>query len=221
MAITKVDEVEACVGALSEDGFWVRPEPVFLSDVMAPDSPYSYFRWTKAELENSIAKDPRPEDRSITRNGTNAPCAEQTLPLNSRLDFLRTHLDSSVEKAFSGERSLGLTKVLVHRIYAKPSTAGRLFLRSEFSDSTGKTYDWIIPEIDFVKFASPFVINGGLQPDFCETLQKMFRQIETYFTLALTKPNNRFPGRFRGCHPLIVGIHSVPNYRDSAARGTH
>ena len=221
MAITKVDDVEACVGALAQNGAWVRPEPVFLADVVAQDTPYGYFQWTTAELENSIAKDPRPEDRNLIRDGVNAPRAAEVLPADSRLDFLRAHLDSSVEEAFSGERSLGLIKASVHRVYAKPSTAGRLFFRTEFSDPAGKTYDWIIPEINFVKLVTPFLANGGIRPDFCAPLLSVFQSVQTFFTLGLTKPNNRFPGRFRGCHPLVVGIHSVPDYRDLSGRGVH
>lgn len=221
MAITKVDEVEACVGALAEDGSWVRPEPIFLTEVLAQNAPYSYFQWMMAQLEKSITEDPRPEDRNLVREDASGLWLGELLPTNSRSEFLHSHLDASVEDAFSGERSLGLIKASIHRLYAKPSTSGRLFLRSEFSDASGKTYDWIIPEIRFVKCITPFLVNAQIQPEICADLLRIFQSVETFFTLGLTKPNHRFPGRFRGCHPLVVGIHSIPAYFDFLVRGAH
>ncbi|HEX7288906.1 MAG TPA: hypothetical protein VF532_22165 [Candidatus Angelobacter sp.] len=208
LGISKVSEVEACVGAISEDGAWVRPETPTLAEVKASDSPFVYFQWANAELGESLAGDPRPEDHHMVRR------AQPEFPIGeeARVEFIRSHLDASAESAFAGLRSLGLIKVKVHRIYMKQSTGGRVFHRIEFTDGKGDTYDWIISEVRFPEEIAPYLVNGEITPEFGERLTAIFQSAEVYFTIALTKPNNRFPGKFRGCHPVVIGIHTVPDY---------
>jgi hypothetical protein len=208
MGISKVSEHEACVGALRPDGTWVRPETPALADVKAQNSAFAYFRWASAALGDSIENNPRPEDHHMLL----APFGEEQLSDADKLDFLRSHQDPGAEAAFAGERSLGLIKVKVHRIFHKQSTGGRTFLRAEFSDVTGETYDWIISEVRFPEEIAPYLVEGAITPQLSEKLLGIFDSAETFFTLALTKPNNRFPGKFRGCHPVIIGIHTVPDY---------
>jgi hypothetical protein len=209
MGISKVSEHEACVGALRPDGTWVRPESPTLSDVKAANSAFVYFRWASAALGESIENNPRPEDHHILH----APFGEEKLPEAARLEFLRKHQDPGAEAAFAGERSLGLIKATVQRVYHKQSTGGRRFLRAEFTDGTGELYDWIITEVRFPEEISAYLVDGQISPEFGEKLYSIFSSAETYFTIALTKPNNRFPGKFRGCHPVIIGIHTVPDYK--------
>ncbi len=208
MGISKVSDVEACVGAISEDGTWVRPEVPTLAEVKASDSPFVYFQWANAELGESLAQDPRPEDQHMVRR------AERETPMAQgyRLEFIRTHLDPGAEEAFSGLRSLGLIKANVHRFYMKLSTAGRRFLRVEFTDAKGDTYDWIVSEVKFPEQITPYLQDGEISPEFAKRLADFFQSAEVYFTIALTKPNNRFPGKFRGCHPVVIGIHTAPDY---------
>ncbi len=209
LAITRVDGTEGCVGAVMEGGSWVRPQPVSVSDLTASDSSFCYFRWTTAELSASREADARPEDRQLT-----STLDAQEFLRDSKLGFLRALADPSVADAFAGHRSLGMLRVRVHRIYARRSTGGRVFLRAEFSDPAGHAYDWIIPELSFGQYAMPFLLDGELDKSFASALEERLRASETYFVLGLTKPNHRFPGKFRGCHPLIVGIHSFPGYND-------
>src|SRR5438552_9797090 len=210
LGISKVSESEACVGAISEDGSWVRPETPTLAEVKASGSPFLYFQWANAELGESLERDPRPEDHHMVRRAQ----AEGWLAGEIRADFIRTHLDASAEDAFAGLRSLGLIKAKVHRIYRKQSTGGRVFLRAEFTDAKGATYDWIISEVKFPEEIEPYLVNGDITPEFGKKLAGIFQSSEVYFVIALTKPNNRFPGKFRGCHPVIIGIHTVPDYYD-------
>lgn len=210
MGISKVSESEACVGAIAEDGTWVRPETPTLAEAKAGDSPFVYFQWANAELEESLAGDARPEDHHMVRRAR----AEWQLPNSSQLDFLRSHLDESAEDAFAGLRSLGLIRVSVNRIYMKQSTGGRVFTRVEFTDGRGDTYDWIISEVRFPELLASHLVNGEIPAALGEKLNAFFRSAEVYFTLALTKPNNRFPGKFRGCHPVVIGIHTSPDYAD-------
>lgn len=211
LAITRADGRYACIGAVGEDGRWLRPEPIYLEDVEGEDGNYRYFYWTAAHLKASTAEEMRPEDRDLSRIEAE-PQLLSALPETERLPFLVKHADADVDAAFAGQRSLGLIEVCVKRFYVKRATGGRSFIRGEFSDAAGEVYDWIIPEIDFGRVVSPYIDNGMLRQAFAEHLVEAFGRARTFFTVGLTKPNFRFPGKFRDCHPLIVGIHSEPNY---------
>jgi hypothetical protein len=213
MGISKVSEHEACVAAIRLDGIWVRPETPTLAEIRADNSAFVYFRWANAVLAESIANDPRPEDHHIVR----APLGEEELSLSARAEFLRKHTDPSAGAAFAGERSMGLIRATVHRVYMKQSTAKRIFLRAEFTDAAGERYDWIVTEVRLAEEIAPYLVDGQITAGFGEKLCNAFNSAETYFTIALTKPNNRFPGKFRGCHPVIVGIHTVPDYTQQLA----
>jgi len=219
LAITNATEKEACVGAIADDGSWLRPEPVFVHDVAAFDTPYIYFHWISANLSPSVASDRRPEDRNLREDGSRPELLYSIAP-RERLPFLEQHLDPSVECAFAGNRSLGLVRVSVRKVYAKLSTGGRLFLRTEFTDQSGTSYDWIIPEVTFNKIVQPYLFIEEIAPEFCSSLLDTLQHAATFFAVGLTKPNFRFPGRFRGCHPLVVGIHSEPAY-DTFLRGVN
>lgn len=211
LAITRSDETYGCIGAIAEDSSWVRPEPIYLEDVERPDSSYRYFYWTSARLNPSTADEMRPEDRDLSEtDGT--PKLGSPLPDMERLPFLLKHADANVAAAFVEQRSLGLVEVCVECLYVKRSTGGKFFIRGQFSDSIGERHDWIIPEIAFGRVVWPHVVDGVLTASFAELLHETFQKARTFFAIGLTKPNFRFPGKFRNCHPLIVGIHSEPNY---------
>ncbi|MET0622393.1 MAG: hypothetical protein ABW250_05385 [Pyrinomonadaceae bacterium] len=211
LAITRAEGRYGCIGAVGEDGGWLRPEPIYVEDVESPDGSYRYFHWTEAHLTASSADDARPEDRDLCEEAA-APRLLSAVPEEARLPFLAGHADEDVASAFAGGRSLGLVEVGVKNFYVKRATGGRSFVRGEFSDRTGEVYDWIIPEIAFGRVVRPHVDEGVLEPAFVERLLLTFGRARTFFTVGLTKPNFRFPGKFRDCHPLVVGIHSGPDY---------
>jgi hypothetical protein len=211
LAITRAEGRYACIGAVAEDGGWLRPEPIYVEDVESAGSSYRYFHWTAARLKASTASDARPEDRDLDMEDE-SPRLLSAMPDEERLPFLVKHADGDVASAFEGERSLGLVEVGVRNFYVKRATGGRSFVRGEFGDGAGRVYDWIIPEIDFGRAIRPHVADGSLAPDFAERLLQTFGSVRTFFTVGLTKPNFRFPGKFRDCHPLVVGIHSAPDY---------
>ncbi|MFD7424404.1 hypothetical protein ACFV6M_28730 [Streptomyces californicus] len=76
------------------------------------------------------------------------------------------------------------------------STGGRTFLRLEFTDNTGERFDWIVRDVRLLD-AGPGEIALPVGPE----------APLLYAAVGLTHPNHRFPGRFRGCHPLVVGLH--------------
>ncbi|WP_030241107.1 hypothetical protein [Streptomyces sp. NRRL S-350] len=193
LAVTLDADGGACVAGLDADGRWIRPEPVTAGEV-GPDGPYAFFRPVRIGLGPSTEADARPEDRTVLE----APRpAGQALDAAARERLLNETADATVAEAFAGERSAGLVLATVRRIYGRRSTGGRSFLRVEFTDASGAEYDWIVRDWRLVRrFPAPVEgpLPGSAGPCF--------------LSIGLTKPNGRFPGRFRGCHPLVVGVHS-------------
>jgi len=216
LAITRVGNDEACVAGVTEDGLWIRPEPVSLDQVQREPAAYDYSRWSVVDLAESIAEDHRWEDRTVLNPET--VCIAGSVTSAERATMLARYTDADVSSALEGQRTVGLIRVTLHLVYAKRATGGRVFLRGAFTDSAGKDYDWIIPELAFARLARPFVVDGQLKPAFAERFRDALSRVPTFFTVGLTKREHRFPGRFKGCHPLVVGIHTVPDYHAFVAR---
>ena len=203
MALTRVDHEFACLGALVEDGTWVRPGPIWLKDVMADVPRYSYIHRVWMNLGLSSAEDSRPEDREIQGE----PRTGERLGEAERTALLHAYADADVVSAFARKRSLGMIRAHVHRVYLKRSIGGREFIRIVFEDGAGEVYDWIVPELRFDVWA---------RTNLCNPTVLELNKLLIFLTLGLTKPNDRFPGKFNGCHPLIVGVHTVPDYQTIA-----
>ena len=201
LAITGVDGHEACVGALDETGRWLRPEPVTIAEVTAADPAYRYWHWTEASLGPSTCDDARPEDRALLAPPRPGPPA---VPAADRAALLDGHADTDVQAAIGdAHRSLGLVRADVREVYLRRSTGGRTFVRCRFTDGTGAEHDWIVPEIAFAARARELIHSGRSGTD------GLAGAGAVYLALGLTKPNDRFPGRFGGCHPLVVGVHPL------------
>ena len=197
LAITKSDEEYGCVGGLSLTGEWIRPIPIKVKSLIESNSPFQYRQRTNIVVNNEKIYDTiRPEDRKLISIDNN----KHPITHNQMIEIIGNHLDNDVDEAFSHNRSLGLIQATVHDIYLKPSTQKRIFIRMKFSDNKNNEYDWIVPEINLGKQI------WGL--DALETQIKFLRSHTTCLCLGLTLPNNRFPGLFRGCHPLVVGVHT-------------
>jgi hypothetical protein len=207
MAITRADETHACVGALTAEGTWVRPEPVTLDDVAGSTSAWRYRHWTRAVLAPPVVDDPRPEDRALKGE------AELAGPWSASRcrEFADRYVDATVSEALSGYRSLGMVYARLHRVYVRRATRGREFVRFVFSDATGEEFDWIVPDIAASIPLRAQVRDGQLPGPVAERTREVLQQHgPLLLALGLTRPNNRFPGKFRGCHPLVVGVHPAP-----------
>lgn len=193
LAVTFDADGGACVAGLDTGGAWIRPEPVRVEEV-GPERPYAFFQPVRIGLGPSAEPDARPEDRTVS--SPPQPVGE-ILGAPAREQLLKNTADPTVTEAFANERSAGLVRAEVCRVYGRRSTGGRSFLRLEFTDDSGTEYDWIVRDWRAVRqFPNP--VDGPLPdlPGHC------------FLAVGLTKPNGRFPGRFRGCHPLVVGVHS-------------
>jgi hypothetical protein len=216
LAITRAENDEACIGAITPHREWIRPEPVLAADLDAPASPYRYSTWLEANLGPSTAPDARPEDRDLDR-AAGFPRESDRAEGDRWLALLEASRDATARDAFAGERSLGLIEAGVTDIYAKPSTRGRIFLRLRFSDASGESFDWVTPEVAINGALRPMFQNGVFPTQAANSFVSALRESRVFLTLGLTKPNNRFPGQFRGCHPLVVGIHAIPDYHAALA----
>jgi len=208
LAITKVDGREACVGAIDEDGAWVRPEPVTPADVLGPEPLFRYWSWTEVALAGPVVDDPRPEDRALV--GRPAAGSGRPVPPAERPALLAKHCTTDVESAVGGaRRTLGLVRARIEDLTVRRSAAGEDFFRCRFTDLSSATYDWIVPEIAHRQRMAPHVLDGRLDPDARRAALDAYARGEVFLTLGLTRPNNRRPNRFGGCHPLVVGVHAV------------
>lgn len=202
LVITLDTDGAACVSGCTEDGVWFRPEPVTAVQVQADDALYQYFRPVLVGLTPSHESDARPEDRFVARA---ASPAGDALSGFERDALLQKIADASVEEAFAGGRSVGVVELRVRRVYAQRATGGKTFLRLEFADATDEVFDWIIRDIQLLQaFPDPAAAHDEL-----DRLTTRIAGVPRHVSIGLTKPNGRFPGRFRGCHPLVVGMHGI------------
>lgn len=210
LAITRVDQTFACVGAITDEGRWVRPEPVLLREVEDPAGPYHYHVWVRAVLGRSIASEPRPEDCAVLPDQT--PQVETIMHAGERQEFMCRHTDSDVDSVFCNGRSLGLIEARVLHLYSRKSTRGRHFICSKFQDRSGKIYDWVVPELRFCTHFGHQVERQEMMVPFPTGILRIFEQVQCFLSVGLTRPNHRFPGAFGGCQPLVVGVHTFPDY---------
>ncbi len=210
LAVTLADGEAACVAGLSDDGAWLRPEPIAAGQVTGDDPVYDFFRPVGLDLAPSVEPDARPEDRAVVTG----PHPGASVPAPQRAALLRAHADHTVEDAFRGERSTGLVQVRPLRLRHRRATGGRTFLRLTFTDASGTEYDWIVRDVRLLRDLAPGADADDLAPALAGPQAPAL-----YLAIGLTKPNGRFPGRFRGCHPLVVGVHpadgSAPTRRGS------
>ncbi len=193
LAVTLDGAGGACVAGVTAEGRWLRPEPVTAAQVAGPDPVYAVHHPVRLPLGPATGDGARPEDRAAAGAPRRAgPPAEPA----RRAALLAAVADPDVATAFAGGRSAGLVAVRPLGYRHQRSTGGRTFLRLEFTDNTGERFDWIVRDVRLLD-AGPGEIALPAGPE----------APLLYAAVGLTHPNHRFPGRFRGCHPLVVGLH--------------
>ncbi|HEU4582847.1 MAG TPA: hypothetical protein VFS67_31530 [Polyangiaceae bacterium] len=208
LAITRADGSSGCVAAVTPEGGFVRPEPVTVDDVDPRFGIYRYGVWFRAGLVASAQPDARPEDMRLT----SAPRAAGELSEFEVWSLLERAAAPSVEQALAAPASIGVVRARIVRVHVTASVGQRFFLRLSFVDQAAEAYDWIVPEVAFGALAWPHVRGTELDAAFAQRFLGLCAGGQVFLTLGLTKPNHRFPGRFGGCHPLVVGVHTRPDY---------
>jgi hypothetical protein len=203
LAITVENENWGCVAGIDSGRRWLRPSPIPSDWVRNAGSAFHYKVWSRLTISPHPTSN-RLEDRLI--EGT--PVSENLIETVVYHKLLATIADPDVCAAFAGARSVGLIRARVEEIYARPHTRGRTLLRIIFKDSANERYDWIIPEVATAEALAPYIRNAAtLDPNQAKLWLDQMEASEVFLAIGLTLPNNRLPGRFGGCHPLIVGIH--------------
>ena len=128
LAITLTGRVWGCVGAVTDRGGWLRPEPIAAADLERNDTPFGYDRWVRVTLGPSREDDARLEDRELFAEAF-PPQLIRRVTESERLLLLEGHCDPSVESIFAKNRSLGLIRARLRRLYVKRSIGGRAFVQ--------------------------------------------------------------------------------------------
>lgn len=212
MVITNIDEEYGCVSALTPQGRWVRPEPVLSSEVVGEQLYYRYRQPFRCAVAPGVQEDRRPEDHAIMKR---LPTPEDA-PYGGKdqlATWMAAQCDASVNEAFAGERSVGLVHATPERVYLQRSTRNRVFVRLVFKDPSGQSYDWIVPDVVFSELTLLQLRGASDAEASADRLLTILKATKMFIAAALTKPNNRFPGVFRGCQPLVGGVHTFPDYR--------
>ncbi|MFF8960030.1 hypothetical protein [Streptomyces sp. NPDC014894] len=210
LAVTLDTDGGACVAGVTPERRWIRPEPVTAAQVTGGDPVYAMHRPVLLALGAPTGPRARPEDRSV--HGAPRPARPPLAPAE-RTGLLADVADPDIATAFAGGRSAGLVAVRPLRYHRRRATGGRTFLRLEFTDASGELFDWIVRDVRLLGDGDDGPIRvtpdpgdpGGGDP--AAALPAGTGAPLLYAAVGLTHPNDRFPGRFRGCHPLVVGLH--------------
>jgi hypothetical protein len=211
MAITRVDAEYGCVAALTEDGQWLRPGPVFLADLESPESRYAFRRPFRCRLAPSSSDDSRVEDRDLLGH-IDGPAIGFQMTEDELLSWYLTHSDANADAAFSGERSAGLIEVSLERVSLQRSTQQRFFVRMAFKDASGTAYDWIVTDLHFSRMVTSRLRDAEDPEQASASLLQLLQSARVLLTVVLTKPTHRARGVVRGCQPLVGGVHTFPDY---------
>lgn len=205
LAITLDGAGAGCVAGFDcVNNQWIRPEPIMESDVIFPAGQFEMFQPCVLMVNDPNASDARPEDRSWLRE--HGVIHQGLLKPEARRRLLERICDQTVETAFRNQRSIGVIRVRILEMYIGRSTGRRAFHRLRFVDASDETFDWIVRDVRVLDAFSHLDSPEG-QQRLC-AFSDSVTGTTTYISIGLTKPNYRFPGRFRGCHPLVVGLFS-------------
>lgn len=208
LAITRFGDGNGCVGGLADNGTWIRPLPMTEELLTGPQKPFSYKNFTRVRLA------PRRDGQRIEdRDMVSFPSLGSEVSEEDRARILARNSDENVEAVFEAtDRTLGIVEVQIENVSIRRFTGRRKILRCTFLDTKGERYDWMVPEIRL----NYYVANYGddtLRNQRAMQISDWLQRIELiYAVIGLTTPNERFPGRYRGCHPLIVGLHTLPDF---------
>ena len=217
LVITQVDATFGCVSGLTQDGRWLRPEPVYLDDVAGENPYYAYGRPVHCRLGRSSCADHRPEDRALL---------ERLPPINEVFNghdaafeaWLSGHCDVDAAASFAGERSVGLIRAVPKGLSLLQWTRGRYLVRLEFSDTSGQQYQWVVSDLPFCALAISMLRDAQDRGALARRMVEHLHATRFFLSLVLTKPvNSSRRDLIRGCQPLVGGVHTFPPYQSTLA----
>lgn len=200
LAITQVDSSLACVAGITDSNEWIRPEPIYVSDIKNGLFKYEYT--TKITYEKLNVVDARKEDKRLwgAKNQYFRPKYDKNF--KSRI---YTVLDESLENIFCSGRSVGIIKINIKDITYGRTLGGKKNFRLIFTNNN-KEYNFIVRDYFFVQEMQKELINGRLQEKYKKNIITKYSISEVFLTVSLTKPTS-FSGPYNGCHAIAAGIH--------------
>lgn len=204
LAICNLPDNQVCVAALNNNGQWIRPCPVYQTDIVE-GALFNYLQKTILLLKPLTDSNKRLEDRAFFRDSIRVEKMKQ--------EWVHAHilkyLDQSVEDVFERGRSAGIVCPIVKDLTYKRGLGGKKNIRISFEDGIGKLHNFIVVENRFkTRILEEVDFDDNLEEEVRLQFLRELQNDDVYFTITLmTKNSTTFPGPYDGCHPLISGIH--------------
>lgn len=205
LAIADVDDTYSCVAGISLENEWLRPEPIYRSDLMN-NSEIDFDHITRFELKNNEVGR-RLEDRALFEE--HHFTKEKVMNSLEKEKLFKKICEPSVDNVFQNGKTAGLFHVNVKDIqFGRSFGAGRK-IRIIFEDQTGKEFNFIVVDKKFKEwFLNIFVSKSKtIIITKKELLLKELQGEHSYFAVTLSDNKGNFPGTYNGCHALISGVH--------------
>ncbi|MBN1455777.1 MAG: hypothetical protein JW945_05975 [Methanomicrobia archaeon] len=211
LAVTRPEGGKVCVAGIDEHGFWLRPQYVYESELLAAKRSLFKNRCVSTVyLDRWRGRRPRKEDRFFVYS----PGVERELPAEEQRAFLELHVDTSVDAVFRHERTLGLIKPRILQVYEEraPSkqreTGYEQYIRFNFKDSSGRLYRrWPCRCIDFYDAWNALKRRHRWTCGW--RMLRYLQKNETYLAIGLTHTDYGRSKLEYGAYPMIVGVHVV------------
>jgi len=205
LAITAEDAITGCIAGIDSLGNWIRPQPIPLAFARDPQGPFRYGRWTQITVRPEETA-PRPEDMALVCDPEPGPA----LPPDELAALIRTHSSATVDDGFADRRSAAIIPASIDNLLARRHTRGRVFLRLVFRDASGERFEWILPEVATVARFADARQGDGLNAARVSAWLEELDGADVHLAIGLTLASRTADDRFKGCQPLVVGVHALP-----------
>lgn len=129
LAITQVDLTFACVAGITDQNEWIRPKPVYVSDIESQIFKYAHV--TEIHCNSLNDRTLRREDKAIFRENLSDPNIQQDNNVRLRINKI---LDQSLDSIFMSDRTVGIIKIKIKDITYGKSLGGKKNFRIIFND---------------------------------------------------------------------------------------
>lgn len=226
--VTRMRRPRICVaGFFTDDGTQVRPiipyegitEGFLYRKGQLIVTPFAVLRLA---FTKQVPNPPHSEDWEI--DPSQRPELIRTLSEEERWEFLRSHVDDSVEEIFGttieadkyiirghGHTSLGtiLPKRISTVSYSEKG-GDKWDYRLVFTDEAEREFSLAITDLTFRVACDYLMIRKEWSPDrIGHSLQRVLSQREVYLRIGLARGWEEYPDR---CYVQVTGIYSFPDY---------
>jgi hypothetical protein len=208
LAVARPEKGQVCIAGIDENGEWIRPQGVYVSDVFGSGSEkFKLLGISKVYVDAWRGRRPRKEDRYFVF--CDGPARE--LNAETRREFLDRYTDESVDAVFKSGRSLGLITPRILQVYEerkkkKGQKSHELYIRFNFKDASGRVYRrWSCRCSDF--YNSWNELKRTHRWTYGWRMLRYLRKNDTYLAIGLTYTDYGSNRLEYGTYPMIVGVH--------------